>query len=378
MQSVAAIVRWSRQAFPDRLAEGWDAVGLVCGREEWPVSRVLVAVDVTEAVVAEAESLGCGLILAHHPLLFRAVHSVAGNRTAGDLLTRLIEMRCALLTVHTNADRASPGVSDALAAALGVADVRPIAPAAGPDIDKLTAFVPHENAPVLLDALASAGAGRVGAYERCAYMTDGRGTFIPGRDANPTIGMVGEVALVDEVRLEMVFPRERRGAVVDALRAAHVYEEPAFDVVELSGSDSTEGLGRVGVLQDAMPLAEFAAHVARSVPGAAQGVKFAGDPQRRISRVAVCGGAGGSLLAAATQAGADAYVTADLGHHSVADHMAAGGCAVVDIAHWASESPWTWQVAEQLAGAFDAAGGVETIVSEVRTDPWTGAVGGAT
>ena len=173
-----------------------------------------------------------------------------------------------------------------------------------------------------------------------------------------------------ETRLEMVLSRSRRAAVVAALRAAHPYEEPAFDVLELAPVPSTRGLGRIGTLPAPEPLSAFTARVAAGLPATAWGVRAAGDPDRAIRRVAVCGGAGDSALDAALAAGVDAYVTADLRHHPAAEHLLRPAApALVDVAHWASEWPWC----EQAAGVLRAAlgGSVEVRVSTRRTDPWS-------
>lgn len=370
--TVGDIVAWTEQTYPLRLSEPWDAVGLVCGWPQAEVNRVLLCVDVTEAVVDQALADGVDLILAHHPLLLRPVSSVAATGSAGRILHRLVASDCALITAHTNADSAAPGVSDALAAAFGLIDLEPLAPVRRDDTDKLVVFVPREHATDLLDELAAAGAGSIGNYERCAYQTDGLGTFRPLGGAEPTIGRVGQIETVRETRLEMVLPRRRRHEVVAALRAAHPYEEPAFDIVELAATLTGEGLGRVGTLPAEMTLAAFAELVSAALPATPQGLRVAGDLQREVRRVAVCGGSGASLLPEVQAHGAHVFVTADLKHHVVLDHVAMGGAALIDVAHWASEYPWLWQAADQLTAALQSSGdNVAIDVCTQRTDPWT-------
>jgi putative NIF3 family GTP cyclohydrolase 1 type 2 len=163
--------------------------------------------------------------------------------------------------------------------------------------------------------------------------------------------------------------RGRRAAVVAALRAAHPYEEPAFDVFEHAELPSPRGLGRIGTLAEAEPLRVFADRVAAALPATTWGVRAAGDPERPVRRVAVCGGSGDSALGAATAAGVDAYVTADLRHHPASEHLLLDGPALVDVAHWASEWPWCAQAADVVRAALG--GSVEVRVSTRRTDPWT-------
>jgi dinuclear metal center YbgI/SA1388 family protein len=357
-------------AYPPRLAADWDAVGLVCGDPDDPVQAVLVAVDPVPATVEEALDAGAQLLVTHHPLLLRGVHGVGADTPKGALVHRLVRGGAALFTAHTNADAADPGVSDALAAALGLTVEGPLVAADEPPLDKIVTFIPVGPAITKVhEALSNAGAGAIGDYSHCSFASAGTGQFKPLEGAHPAVGEVGRLERVAETRLEMVLPRARRAAVVAALRAAHPYEEPAFDVLEIAPLPSRRGLGRVGTLPGE-PLAAFAQRVAAALPATAWGVRAAGDPERRIERVAVCGGAGDSALDAALAAGVDAYVTADLRHHPAGEHLLRPRApALVDVAHWASEWPWC----EQAAGILRAAlgGSVEVRVSTRRTDPWT-------
>ncbi|HEV7825465.1 MAG TPA: Nif3-like dinuclear metal center hexameric protein [Mycobacteriales bacterium] len=362
--------------YPPQWAEDWDAVGLVCGDPADPVRRILFAVDPVKATVDEALGLGAQLLVTHHPLFLRGVHGVPATTYKGDLVHRLIRGGAGLLVAHTNADVADPGVSDALADRLGLTGTVPLAPSAPAPLDKIVTFVPHADAGRLVDALAAAGAGAIGDYSRCAWTTTGTGTFRPEAGADPTIGTVGTVEEVGETRVEMVLPRERRGAVVAALRAAHPYEEPAFDVLELAALPGTRGIGRVGTLPRAMTLADFVAHAARVLPASAAGIRAAGDPDRVIRTVAVAGGAGDGHLADAVASGADAYLTADLRHHPASEHTERGGPALVDASHWTTERPWLDDAARRLVALLRARHGeagatVDVAVSDRVTDPWT-------
>ncbi|MDX6230863.1 MAG: hypothetical protein QOI76_4253 [Frankiales bacterium] len=358
--------------YDPRDAESWDAVGLVCGAPDQPVRRILFAVDPVAAVVDEALRIGADLVVSHHPLLLSAVHGVPASDPRGAVVHRLLRAGSALFTAHTNADVASPGVSDALAVALGLIDLRPLVPLPGPALDGLVTYVPHEQSTRLLDALAAAGAGAVGDYSRCAWQVRGEGTFVPGPGASPAVGTVGEVVSVDETRLEMVLPRGLRAQVLAALRAAHPYEQPAYEVVELVTEPGPRGLGRVGSPAAELTLARFVELVGGALPATAWGVRATGDPARAIRTVAVCGGSGGSVIEEARRAGADAFVTADLRHHVASDAVAEGGPALVDVAHWATEWPWLADAAARVRDTLAARGtNVECTVSRICTDPWT-------
>jgi hypothetical protein len=285
----------------------------------------------------------------------------------------LIRSNTALHVCHTNADNANPGVSDALAAALGLTATRPLKALPSEPADKIVVYVPVAETEAMIDALAAAGAGRIGDYERAAWSSTGVGTFRPLAGANPTQGQVGEIEKVEESRVEMVLPRRRRQAVIEALRAAHSYEEPAYDVFELAGLSSDLGSGRVGVLAQPISLSAFAESVAKALPATEHGVRVAGDPERLVESVAVVGGAGDSEFDRVRAAGVDAYVTADLRHHPATEARAYDeGPALVDVAHWASEWPWLADAERLLtSGLAERGSSVDTHISTLRTDAWT-------
>lgn len=368
--------------YDPRWAESWDKVGLVCGDPDQDVRRVLLAVDPVLAVVDEAIAYDADLVLVHHPLLLTPVSSMAATTPKGRVLHRLITSGTALFTAHTNADVPADGVNDAIARALGLQDATVLLPTDGGGLDKLVVFVPVEDAEAVRRAVTLAGAGAIGAYDSCTFSTPGEGRFRPLGGAVPAIGTVGELEVVPEVRVESVYPRPLRRQVVEALRAAHPYEEPAFDLVELAdppGGPSTgamppatRGHGRVGRLEEAVTLRELADRVAGAFPSTAHGVRVAGDPDRPVRTVAVGAGSGESLLEEARRSGADVFVTSDLKHHRASEFLEDDGPALVDIAHWAAEWSWLPVVARKVGEAAAAAGDtVDTRVSTLVTDPWT-------
>jgi dinuclear metal center YbgI/SA1388 family protein len=356
--------------YPPATADSWDAVGLVHGDPDQQVRKVLLAVDPTPAVAEEAADWKADLLVVHHPLFLKPVNGFPATSPKGRTLHTLAKADCALLTAHTNADQAVGGVSEALAHALGLTDLEPIVPAPVGPRDKLTVFVPPDAAAPVRAAIAEAGAGRIGDYEFASFTSaPGEGRFRPLEGANPMVGTVGELETVEEVRVEVVLDRTVRSAVVRAMLAAHPYEEPAWDVVELADPGlATTGTGRIGSVSP-MTLGEFAAQVAAALPATAHGVRVAGDEARPVRRVAVCGGAGDFLLDRVAGLGVDAYVTSDLRHHPASEFLEKGGPALVDIAHWAAESTWLPVLERRLKDALGDA--VDTRMSTIVTDPWT-------
>lgn len=369
MSTLADLVTVLEQAYPPELAQDWDAVGLVCGDPADVVHRVLLAVDATEAVVEEALRTGVQALVVHHPLLLRGVTGLGADTPKGALLHRLVRGGCALFTAHTNADRADPGVSDALAAVLGLRVLGPLEPEQL-HWDKVVVTAPAgADAQRVRAAVFAAGAGARGGYTEAAFTVTGRGQFRPGAGTHPAIGTVGALEQVAEEQVQVIAPRARRRAVVAALVAAHPYEEPAYDVVELAARPGPRGLGRIGELAAPESLRAFTSRVAAGLPATAWGVRAAGDPDAPVRTVAVCGGSGDSLLGTVSRLGVDAFVTADLRHHPADEHLRAGGPALVDVAHWASEQPWCEQAARVITARLG--GTVAARVSSLRTDPWT-------
>jgi dinuclear metal center YbgI/SA1388 family protein len=366
---VAVLDSW----FSPSTADEWDRVGLGCGDPSAAVDHVLLAVDCVPDVVAQAVSARAQLLLTHHPLLLKGVHGVRADDPKTSMAYQLIRAGIAQFSAHTNADVAVGGVSDALAQLLGLLDAAPLQPRLGPALDQLTVYVPRSHLEPLIAALSATGAGALGQYEHCTFTVEGTGSYRAKPGARPFLGEVGQLTRTPETRLSMVAPRSRRSSVIAAMRAAHPYEEVAFELVEQARLPGATGSGRIGELATQTTLREFTELVARRLPKTAWGVRAAGDPDRPVRRVAVCGGAGGSYLELARAAGADLYLTADQRHHlvseAVSEQPGADQMAVIDAAHWATEAPWLPVLAERLRGVFGAE--LRVTVSELVTDPWT-------
>lgn len=373
MTTVGEVLALLEDWYPPHRADDWDRVGLICGDPSESVERVLLAVDPVRAVAREAVAGNTDLLIVHHPLLLRGTSSVAATDPKGRVVHDLIRSGCALYAAHTNADAPRWGVSESLALALGLEGVLPLEADALEPMDKLVVFVPVEAEESVRSAITSAGAGAIGDYTDCTFTSSGEGRFRPLPGANPYVGSIGEVERVDEVRIESVLPRAKRLAVLAAMGAAHPYEEPAYDVFEIASlTDDTRGSGRIGRLSEPMSLREFAERVRDVLPQTAHGVRVAGDPERQIERVALCGGAGDFLLDRARSAGADVYLTSDLRHHPASEFREHDDCALIDVAHWAAEWTWLPVLADRLRTALAEKGAnVEVHISEIVTDPWT-------
>ena len=366
--TVGAVVALLDRHYPAATAQDWDAVGLVCGEPSASARTILLTVDVTPDVIAQARELDADLVIAHHPLLLKGIHAVDVSHPKGRMITDLITAGIALYCAHTNADVGPHGTVAALAEALGLVQPVPLRRTNPWRLDSMVTFVPPDHVSVVVEALAGAGAGSIGDYDRCYFAATGTGSFRPGPGATPFVGVSGQIAEIEEVRLEMVLPRTARSAVLAALRASHPYELPAYDLHELAELPSGSGLGRVGSLATPTTLRAFVATVRSALPAWPSGLRVAGDPDRSIRTVAVQAGAGDDLLDAARLAGADAYLTSDLRHHPASEALAwPDAPALIDVSHWAAEWTWLPVLDRLLCAELD----VNTVISELCTDPWT-------
>lgn len=356
---VREIAQAVEEIAPRALAEDWDNVGLQVGDPDGEVSRVLVALTPLPEVFEEAGEIGADFLLFHHPLIFQGLKSVDTASYPGGLISRAIQNNLTIYAAHTNYDAAPAGVSLALAEALNLENPSEVVAPRGA-LRKLVVFVPEENADEISSALTDAGAGVIGEYTHCTFRTPGTGTFLGGEGTDPYAGEKGRLERVPELRLETVVPAHAAARAAAAIRATHPYEEPAFDIYHVEGYPENCGYGRVGKLPEPLTLEELCDHVSGSLGFPARLVANP-EPGRRVERVAVLGGSGGSFIREAAASGANAYVTGDLDYHDalLAESL---GLAAIDAGHAATELPSLEPLARRLAELVD----VPVDVSRVR------------
>jgi dinuclear metal center YbgI/SA1388 family protein len=349
MLTVAAVVDFLKQFAPPQLAADWDNVGLLLGDADAAVRRVMTCLTVTPEVAAEAVESGVQLIITHHPVLFRAVKRLTTATPEGRMLLALIRGGVAVYSPHTAFDNTAGGINDLLARRLGLTEVRPLRRGEGTRQCKLVVFVPDKDLTRVSDALFAAGAGQIGQYSECSFRLAGTGTFFGSDATNPTVGQKGRREEVSEWRLEAVCPESAVEQAVAAMRRAHSYEEPAYDVYPLRPGPSPAGEGRLGRLPQALPLAELAKAVQTAL--GAKLVQTVGDLARPVGRLAIVCGAGGEFFADALRAGADAFLTGELRFH---DYLAAQaqGLALVLPGHYATERGGVEELAGVLRGKW--------------------------
>ncbi|MEM9296138.1 MAG: Nif3-like dinuclear metal center hexameric protein [Planctomycetota bacterium] len=366
-----------RSVAPEALAEPWDKVGLQVGEAGQAVARALLCIDYTEGVLAEAVGLGCELVVAYHPPIFGPLTELTDRSWKPRLLRNTIQAGVAVYAPHTALDVVRGGVNDWLAEGIAAGDpgavFEPLEPReARRDEFKVVVFVPVAEAEKVRGAMAGAGAGGIGHYRECSWETAGVGGFRPVEGANPSIGEVGTRETVKETRLEMICPGSRLAGVLAALREAHSYEEPAFDVFQLAAepvtADRAAGVGRLVRLGEAITGRALAGRVRERL--GAPGAKL-GGADSEVRTVALCVGAGGKLFEGVE---ADGYVTGEMQHHQALD-LVVWGKAVVLPGHTWTERPYLPVYRDRLAEAAEAlGGGVDWRVSEADAVPlsWVG------
>ena len=332
MVKIKDITHYLEQFAPLSYQESYDNCGLLTGDENWEIKGALLTLDCTEQVIEEAVSTGCNLVIAHHPIWFLPIKKLNGKTYVERTIISAIKQDVAIYAIHTNLDNVVEGVNSKLAETLGLGKLQVLSPWSS-NLMKLVTFSPAANTEQVLNALHQAGAGSIGNYRDCAFLTKGTGTFRPNEQANPHIGAADKLEKVDEDRIEVILPKHLQGEMLTALKQAHPYEEVAYYFQELSNSHQQVGSGMIGWLENPMEPKQFLQHLKQRI----------GTPYLRhtefststIQKVAICGGAGSFLIGQAIRTACDAFVTADLKYHEFYD--ADGKLMLVDIGHYESE-----------------------------------------
>jgi dinuclear metal center YbgI/SA1388 family protein len=332
---------------PLKLAQDWDNVGLLMGDAKRNVKNILLTIDVTGEVVAEAKRLKTDLIISYHPIIWDGLKQITADGPSG-VVYDLIRCGIAVFSIHTAFDSAVGGVNDGLAEIVGIVDGKPI----GDYVDsptgdnyKLVVFIPVESAAKVSNAVFAAGAGAIGSYSNCGFAAEGTGTFLPLAGARAAIGKKGKFEKVPEVRFETIVPAEKLANVTAAMKKAHPYEMPAFDIFKLYGSESKFGLGRIGKLARPMQLDRIIERIKKHT--GAKTVGIVGDEKRLVRKAAVCAGSCGKIINSVIAERCDLYLTGELKHHHALAAQEAG-LTCVCLSHTVSERFILKKLARQL------------------------------
>ncbi|WP_243348451.1 Nif3-like dinuclear metal center hexameric protein [Parabacteroides sp. FAFU027] len=332
MAKIKEIISAIEEFAPLAFQESYDNSGVQVGDAGQEAKSALVCIDVTEAVVDEAITKGCNLIIAHHPLVFKDLRSLTGKDYIEKCLIKAIKNDIVIYAAHTNLDNAWGGVSFKMAEKLGLKNIKVLAPVDG-KLLKLVTFVPVSHIDIIRNSLFTAGAGHIGNYDQCSYNSEGYGTFRAGEGANPFCGQQGEMHKESEVRLETIFPSHIKGNVIRALLSAHPYEEPAFDIIALENEWNQVGSGVIGELERAEDELSVLGKIKQVFEVST--VKYSPLQNKQVTNIAICGGSGSFLIIDALRAGADLFLTGEIKYHDFFNHR--NSILLADIGHYESE-----------------------------------------
>lgn len=366
MMKANEIIEKIEEIAPLKLAQSWDNVGLLLGDQAKQVTKLLLTIDITKAVLAEAKRFKADMILSYHPVIWDGLKKINPDGPS-EVVNALIRYDMAVYSIHTALDAVQGGVNDALAEIVGIIDGKPI----GDYVDnassvnyKLVVFVPVKNADKVANAIFAAGAGWIGNYSRCSFQASGKGTFLPMDGAKPAIGKKGKLEEVDEIRFECIVPEASLNRVVDAMKKAHPYEEPAFDVFRLYNPQDKIGLGRIGLLAEPMKIEQIIKRIKRFTGAKAVGI--VGETKRTVKKAAVCAGSCSKIINSVIALGAELYVTGEIKHHQAIAAQETG-LTCLCLSHTVSERFILKKLAKQLQKQLKT---VKIAVSKTDNDPF--------
>jgi len=355
------VTAWLEQLAPLSYQESYDNSGLLIGNQETLLKGILLTIDVTPEVIEEAHQKGLNMVVSHHPLIFAGLKRITGNSYVEKAIILAIKYDIAVYAAHTNLDSVTGGVNSKIGELLGLSNLKFLQQLEG-ELVKLVTFVPIVEAEKVRLSMLNAGAGHIGNYDYCSYNIEGQGTFRAGDNSNPHVGKIGEVHLEPETRIEVIVPKARLSKVVKEMISSHPYEEVAYDIYPLLNKYSDAGIGMIGELKEELSEEVFLKMVKKIFK--IQAIRHSPFTNKKIKKVAFCGGSGAFLIKQAIAAGADVYITADIKYHQFFD--AENKILLADIGHFESEQFTVDIFYEYLLKNFSK---FAVLKSEVKTNP---------
>jgi dinuclear metal center YbgI/SA1388 family protein len=343
------------------LQEHYDNAGLIIGDKNWQCKGIVCSLDATEEVVKEAVARNCNLVVAHHPIIFGGLKKINGKNYVERTVITAIKSDIAIYAIHTNLDNVVHGVNGKICELLGLQSISILSPKES-TLKKLFTFVPVEKAEQVRNAIFQAGGGKIGNYAECSFNSEGSGTFKAKKGARPYVGEIEKQHQEKELKIEVIFPSWLEIAVISAMKAAHPYEEVAYDVINLANKQQNVGSGAIGELPNSMNENDVLNKIRQTFD--LEVIRHTALLNKPVRKIAVCGGAGSFLVSTALAAGADMYITADMKYHEFFD--ASGRMVIADIGHYESEQFTVELLAEILEQKFP---NFAVLKTQVKTNP---------
>ncbi len=312
--------------------ESYDNAGLIIGNKNSETNGALLCIDVTEEIIDEAIKKDANLIVSHHPIVFSGLKKITGKNYIERIIIKAIKHDIAIYASHTNIDSVIGGVNSKICEKIGLKNCKILSPISN-GLQKLVTFVPEDHADKVRTALFNAGAGNIGEYDSCSFNTKGEGSFRASDNANPFVGEIGKLHTEPEIRIETIFPKSIKSKIINSLLSNHPYEEVAYDIYPLENKYNKIGIGMIGELEiseDELPFLNRIKDIFN-----AKSIRYTNFLNKKIKKVAVCGGSGSYLLNNAITSNADIFITGDYKYHQFFD--AEGKIIIADIGHYESE-----------------------------------------
>ncbi|MBB6460655.1 Nif3-like dinuclear metal center hexameric protein [Flammeovirga kamogawensis] len=346
---------------PSMYQEGYDNAGLITGSGNDIVTKVLVSLDCTEEIVQEAIEKGCNLIVAHHPIVFKGLKRLNGKNYVERTIIKAIKNDISIFAIHTNLDNMQHGVNAKICDLIGLTNQRILAPTQA-NLFKLVTYVPINDIEKVETALHLTGAGKIGNYEGCNFKSEGTGSYTPNINSNPTIGEHGKREYTPEIKLEVQFQKHLKGKIINALLNSHPYEEIAYQITALENTNNEIGSGMYGTLAVPEEEIDFLKRIKQTFGVGV--IRHTPLLNKKIKKVAVCGGSGSFLLRNARSINADIFITGDFKYHEFFD--AEGKIVIADIGHYESEQFTSDLLKDYIESQFDK---VICLKTTINTNP---------
>lgn len=361
------IIKIMEHIAPEKWAEPWDNVGLLVGQKHKMIQNVLVALEVTDAVVDEAIEKNVDMIIVHHPLIFKAMKTITDDDPISKMVIKLIKNDINLYVAHTNLDASPEGTSAYLAEVLELSDIKVLDESLSAQWFKIHVYVPIDQTEQVKKAMFDHGAGKIQTYDHCAYTIEGQGQFRPLEGSKPFIGQENSLTQVAEVKIEVMVPEHLLNPVVEAMIKAHPYEVPAYDVFKTERVFSTGGIGVHGKLKKPLTLLDLSQQVKALLN--LQHLKFVGKEDQMMHRVSIVTGAGADYMKLA-KIKSDVLITGDVKYHEAQDALQMG-LALIDGGHYETEVFYMSRLKEILDKIFEEKSyDVQVIMSETDINPF--------
>lgn len=358
--TVKEILQKCLEVAPLDLQESWDNSGEQITFANSIVSSVLIGMDLTSAVLKEAIQKKCQLIILHHPPIFKAIKNISSSNPQQKLLVDAIQKNISVYSMHTNYDSTTNGMNDFFLKKLGINKTEPLMMTAGNYL-KLITYVPQSHIETIRDALCQAGAGHIGNYSECSFISSGIGTFKPLTGTKPHIGSENNLEYVEEDKIEVIVNKNQLSKILAVLKNAHPYEEIAYDIISLD--NLKPGLGRIGYLPKKIKPKELVQKIEKAFQ--VKDIRFS-KRKAMVQKIAVITGGAGSYYDQALKMGCDAYISGDVKHNEWHEANEAN-LLMIDATHFASESIFANSLIENLSPKIPS---IKLLKSKADTCPY--------